>query len=132
MNNTVMLPSVCMLQHKRKTTLIFIFSLLIQPLLAKVNWRFCIILTLKQTQPFLSFVLLLHYIVSYVPTVLQEKVLVERQEASSLSPPGMEMDSGFDLGLDLGPWALLCCLEAPDASDPQSRCGQRAMLLVLG
>lgn len=46
----------------------------------------------------LSFFLLLMYVVTYVPTVLQEKVLAE-QEGPSLSPHEL----GFDLGLDLGP-----------------------------
>lgn len=48
----------------------------------------------------LSPVVLLMYAVTYVPTVLQEKVLVE-QEGPSLSPHGMKL--GFDLGLDLRP-----------------------------
>lgn len=37
---------------------------------------------------------------TYVPTVLQERVLVELREAPSLSPPGVE--PGFDLAFDLG------------------------------
>lgn len=57
----------------------------------------CITVTLKWTKSLLSFVLLLQYVVSYVPTDLQEKVLVELQEEPSLSQPGMEIDLGLDL-----------------------------------
>lgn len=44
---------------------------------------------------------LLCSVVTYVPTVLQEKVLAEQQEAPSISPLGMEL--GLDLQLDLEP-----------------------------
>ncbi len=65
----------------------------------KTKTQVCfIIVTLKWTKLLLSFALLLQYVVIYVPTDLQEKVLVELQEEPSLSQPGMELDLGLDLG----------------------------------
>lgn len=52
------------------------------------------------------FALLYRSVVSYVPTVLQEKALVELQEEASSSPPGMELELPFDLRPRVPLWSL--------------------------
>lgn len=70
------------------------------------------------------------YIVTFVPTVLQEKVLAELQEGPSLAPPGIEL--GFDLGLDLGPSVPLCRLKVLDVLKSLGPSGRKARLSLLG
>lgn len=78
----------------------------------------------------LSVMPLLLSVVTYVPTVLQEKVLVELQEGPSLSPLGMEL--GFDLGLDLGPHVPLHRLKSVDVLDSWGPTGHTVRLSLLG